>query len=68
MIDSVTVPWGNGEKRIYKHKVEKILKFNADKQLKLLLYILQCLYKKWQRTFCIMDQRVYFSGELKFYT
>jgi len=25
-----------------------------------------CSLKKWQRTFCIMDQQVYFSSELKY--
>ena len=40
--------------------MKKLLKLNAGKQLELFN---TCL--KWQRTFCIMDQRVYFSGKLK---
>jgi len=31
MIDSEQVPWGKGEKEF--SKIEKILKFNANKQL-----------------------------------
>jgi len=54
MFDSELVLWRKGE--IEFAKIEKILKFNANKLLK--------LYSEWQRTFCIMDQQVYFSGEL----
>jgi len=56
MFDSVQVLWRKGEKEFV--NVEKILKFNANKQLEL-------KFLKWQRTFCIRDQQVYFSGELK---
>ena len=55
MLDSVFSTVKERLKRIC--EFEKILKFNANNQLK--------LDQKYQRTFCIMDQRVYFSGELK---
>jgi len=56
MFDSVQVLWRKGEKEFA--KFEKILNFNANKQLELKKL-------KWRRTFCIMDQQVYFNGKLK---
>ena len=54
VLDSELVLWRKGEIEFV--KIEKILKFNANKLLK--------PHLRWQRTFCIMDQQVYFSGEL----
>ena len=54
MLDSVIVPWGKGEKEFVKLK----------RYWNLMLTSTQSLLKLWG-TFCIMDQQVYFSGELK---